>query len=218
MPLIGWHMAANAALAIVMLVEAGFDLDAHRRTRSSATAASTPTSRAAPSASRATAARASTSTTATAPTRSSTTLAAIRRFTTGRVIMVFGADGDRDTTKRAEMGAIAAAGADVVVVTDYHPRFEDPAAIRATLLEGARAAVPDREIHEIADPRAAVPSRRVALAGEGDSILYAGPGHEDYREIAGRAASRTPRRDDARARAARGGLGRMIALTLAEIA
>ncbi|HZW41522.1 MAG TPA: cyanophycin synthetase, partial [Agromyces sp.] len=112
------------------------------------------------------------------------TLGAIRRFTTGRLIMVFGADGDRDTTKRAEMGAIAARGADVVVVTDFHPRFEDPAAIRAALIAGAREAVPDREIHEVPDPRAAFRAA-LALAGEGDAILYAGPGHEDYHEVKG---------------------------------
>jgi UDP-N-acetylmuramoyl-L-alanyl-D-glutamate--2,6-diaminopimelate ligase len=98
--------------------------------------------------------------------------------------MLFGADGDRDTTKRAEMGAIAARGADVVVVTDFHPRFEDPAAIRAALIEGAREAVPDREIHEIADPREAFRAA-LALADEDDAILYAGPGHEDYHEVKG---------------------------------
>ena len=130
--------------------------------------------------------------------------------------MLFGADGDRDTTKRAEMGAIAARGADVVVITDFHPRCEDPAAIRAALIEGARAAVPDREIHEIADPRAAFRAA-LALAGEGDAILYAGPGHEDYHEVKGVKIpySATRRRE---AGTARGGLGRMIALTLAEIA
>jgi len=82
------------------------------------------------------------------------------------------------------MGAIAANGADVVVVTDFHPRFEDPAAIRAALIAGARAAVPDREIHEVPDPRAAFRAA-LELAGEGDAILYAGPGHEDYHEVKG---------------------------------
>jgi UDP-N-acetylmuramoyl-L-alanyl-D-glutamate--2,6-diaminopimelate ligase len=98
--------------------------------------------------------------------------------------MVFGADGDRDTTKRADMGAIAARGADALVITDFHPRSEDPAAIRAALIAGARAAVPDREIHEIGDPRAAF-RRALGLVGEGDAVLYAGPGHEDYHEVAG---------------------------------
>ena len=82
------------------------------------------------------------------------------------------------------MGRIAAELSDVVIVTDFHPRWEDPAAIRAVLLSAATEAVPGREIHEIPDPRAAVRAA-VALADEGDAILYAGPGHEDYQEIAG---------------------------------
>jgi UDP-N-acetylmuramoyl-L-alanyl-D-glutamate--2,6-diaminopimelate ligase len=112
------------------------------------------------------------------------TLAAIRAVTPGRVIMVFGADGDRDTTKRRDMGAIAARGADVVVVTDFHPRSEDPASIRRVLLEAAREAAPEGELHEVADPATAFRAA-LALAGQGDTILYAGPGHEDYHEVAG---------------------------------
>lgn len=111
-------------------------------------------------------------------------LAALRRITTGRLIMVFGADGDRDTTKREEMGRVAATGADVVVITDYHPRTEDPAHIRAALMTGAVAAGSAADIHDIADPRLAV---RFAIKGASpdDTILYAGPGHETYQEIAG---------------------------------
>ncbi|SFR79080.1 UDP-N-acetylmuramoylalanyl-D-glutamate--2,6-diaminopimelate ligase [Agromyces sp. CF514] len=194
-PLLGWYMAANAALAIVMLVEAGYDLD------------------------RIAAALGTEGIDAYIPGRAERisgdqgpivyidyghspdaflqTLDAIRRTTTGRVIMVFGADGDRDTTKRADMGAIAARGADAVVITDFHPRWEDPAAIRAALIEGARAAVPDRELHEIADPRAAFRAA-LALAGDGDAILYAGPGHEDYHEVKGVKIPYSAR-DDARA-------------------
>src|SRR5690606_17291189 len=67
-------------------------------------------------------------------------LDALAEVAEGRIIFLFGADGDRDTTKRAEMGRIAAAGSDVVIICDYHPRSEDPAQIRAQLLEGARAA------------------------------------------------------------------------------
>jgi UDP-N-acetylmuramoyl-L-alanyl-D-glutamate--2,6-diaminopimelate ligase len=112
------------------------------------------------------------------------TLEALRTVATGRIIMVFGADGDRDTTKRADMGAIAARGADAVVITDFHPRFEDPAEIRQALIEGAKAAVPDRELYEVPDPRAGFRAA-LALAGEGDVVLYAGPGHEDYQDVAG---------------------------------
>jgi UDP-N-acetylmuramoyl-L-alanyl-D-glutamate--2,6-diaminopimelate ligase len=102
----------------------------------------------------------------------------------GRIIFLFGADGDRDTSKRAQMGRIAAAGSQVVIICDYHPRTEDPAAIRAQLVAGARSAGGRAEILEIPDPREAVRTA-IALAGDGDVIVYAGPGHEEYQEVAG---------------------------------
>jgi UDP-N-acetylmuramoyl-L-alanyl-D-glutamate--2,6-diaminopimelate ligase len=111
-------------------------------------------------------------------------LEALRRVTPGKIIMVFGADGDRDSLKRPELGAIAARLADVVIVTDYHPRSEDPKLIREALLAGARSARPDGEILEVPDPASAV-REAVARAGSGDVVFYAGPGHEDYREVAG---------------------------------
>ena len=67
-------------------------------------------------------------------------IAALRPHTKGRLIIVFGAGGDRDTGKRAEMGAVAAQLADIVIVTDDNPRSEDPAAIRRAILEGAPGA------------------------------------------------------------------------------
>ena len=82
-------------------------------------------------------------------------------------------------------------------ITDYHPRYEDPASIRASLIAGARAAVPDREIHEVPDPATAIRAA-VSLVGEGDTILVAGPGHEDYHEVAGVKIPFSAR-DDARA-------------------
>jgi UDP-N-acetylmuramoyl-L-alanyl-D-glutamate--2,6-diaminopimelate ligase len=82
------------------------------------------------------------------------------------------------------MGAIAARGADAVVITDFHPRFEDPATIRATLLAAAREAVPAGELYEVPDPATAF-RRALSLAAEGDVVLYAGPGHENYQEVAG---------------------------------
>ncbi|ANJ27265.1 Mur ligase family protein [Agromyces aureus] len=194
-PLLGWYMAANAALAIVMLVEAGYDLE-----RIGASLGADGIDAYIPGrAERISGERGPTVYIdyGHSPDAFLQTLDAIRRTTTGRVIMVFGADGDRDTTKRADMGAIAARGADVVVITDFHPRWEDPAEIRAALIEGARAAVPDRELHEIADPRAAFRAA-LALAGDGDSILYAGPGHEDYHEVKGVKIPYSAR-DDARA-------------------
>ncbi len=182
-PLLGWYMAANAALAIVMLVESGYDLEqiAHVLERDGGVDAYIPGRAERISGDRGPLVYIDYG---HSPDAFLQTLGAIRRFTTGKLIMLFGADGDRDTTKRAEMGAIAARGADVVVITDFHPRWEDPAAIRAALIAGAREAVPEREIHEIPDPRAAFRAA-LELAGEGDAILYAGPGHEDYHEVKG---------------------------------
>ncbi|WP_419818835.1 Mur ligase family protein [Glaciibacter flavus] len=194
-PLLGWYMAANAALAIAMLVESGYDLDAiaHVLERDGGIRAYIP-------------GRAEQIAGESgprvyidyghSPDAFLNTLAAIRKTTSGRIIMVFGADGDRDTTKRHDMGAIAARGADAVVITDFHPRFEDPAAIRAALLAGAREARPEGEFHEIADPRAAFRAA-LALADDGDAVLYAGPGHEDYHEVAGEKLPYSAR-DDAR--------------------
>jgi len=182
-PLIGWYMAANAALAIVMLVESGFDLEAieHTLERDGGIAAYIPGRAERISGDRGPLVYIDYGHT---PDAFLQTLDAIRKTTDGKLIMVFGADGDRDMTKRADMGAIAARGADIVVITDFHPRFEDPAAIRLSLLEAARAAAPGGEFHEVPDPRTAF-RRALALAKEGDVILYAGPGHEDYHEVAG---------------------------------
>lgn len=111
-------------------------------------------------------------------------LDALGEVASGKVIFLFGADGDRDTTKREEMGRIAAAGADTVIVCDYHPRSEPPEAIRAQLLAGARSAHHATVIEE-GDPRTAV-RLAISLAEPGDVILYAGPGHEDHQEVAGK--------------------------------
>ena len=182
-PLMGWYMAANAALAIVMLVESGFDIGAIAQAleRDGGINAYIPGRAELISGDRGPLVYVDYG---HSPDAFLNTLAAIRKFTPGRLIMVFGADGDRDPTKRADMGAIAARGSDVVVVTDFHPRFEDPASIRATLLAAARAAVPDGEFYEVADPQTAFRTA-LSLAGEGDTILYAGPGHENYHEVAG---------------------------------
>ncbi|PCG14952.1 MULTISPECIES: UDP-N-acetylmuramoyl-L-alanyl-D-glutamate--2,6-diaminopimelate ligase [Sphingomonas] len=97
--------------------------------------------------------------------------AALRPHVAGRLILVFGAGGDRDTGKRALMGAAAAAHADVVIVTDDNPRSEDPAAIRAMVLEGVPHA------REIGDRRSAI-AAAVGEAQAGDIVLIAGKGHE----------------------------------------
>jgi UDP-N-acetylmuramoyl-L-alanyl-D-glutamate--2,6-diaminopimelate ligase len=89
----------------------------------------------------------------------------------GKLIIVFGAGGDRDRGKRAEMGAVAARLADRVIVTDDNPRSEDPAAIRRDVSAGAPGA------QEVAGRREAI-RLAIAEAGPGDIVLLAGKGHE----------------------------------------
>lgn len=103
-------------------------------------------------------------------------LDAVRAQVDGRVIVVLGCGGDRDPGKRPMMGAEAAARADLLVVTDDNPRTEDPAAIRAAMLDGARAAARG-EVVEIGD-RAKAIAAAVAAARPGDAVVVAGKGHE----------------------------------------
>ncbi|OAV60836.1 UDP-N-acetylmuramoyl-L-alanyl-D-glutamate--2,6-diaminopimelate ligase [Enteractinococcus helveticum] len=107
---------------------------------------------------------------------------------TARTILVFGATGDRDTAKRPLMGQIAAEHADVVIVTDDDPHYEDPAEIRKPVVEAARARANHLahapEVVEIA-PRAAALSHAVQLATAQDIILAAGRGHETHQDLAG---------------------------------
>ncbi|MBE7323230.1 UDP-N-acetylmuramoyl-L-alanyl-D-glutamate--2,6-diaminopimelate ligase [Nocardioides sp. Y6] len=110
------------------------------------------------------------------------TLRTLRPLTSGRLLVVLGAGGDRDRGKRPVMGEIAARLADVVVVTDDNPRSEDPAAIRAEVLSGTTDAA--AEVMEIGDRRAAI-AAALRLAGPGDVVLVAGKGHETGQEVAG---------------------------------
>ncbi|PYE90166.1 UDP-N-acetylmuramoyl-L-alanyl-D-glutamate--2,6-diaminopimelate ligase [Phyllobacterium leguminum] len=105
-------------------------------------------------------------------------LASVRPFTTGRVIVVFGCGGDRDTGKRPMMGEIATRLADVVIVTDDNPRSEVPAAIRAEILAAAPRAI------EIGDRREAIRTA-VNMAKSGDTLIIAGKGHEEGQTIGG---------------------------------
>ena len=107
-----------------------------------------------------------------------TALKALRPHVLGRIIVVFGAGGDRDTTKRPLMGAAARANADVLFVTDDNPRSEEPAAIRAAIL----AACPDA--NEVGD-RAEAILLGVDALGPGDALLIAGKGHETGQTIKG---------------------------------
>ena len=112
------------------------------------------------------------------PDAISTALTALRPHVMGRIIVVFGAGGDRDRGKRPLMGQAAAAHADVLYVTDDNPRSEDPASIRAAIL----AACP--EANEVGD-RAEAILRAVDALLPGDALLIAGKGHESGQTIKG---------------------------------
>ncbi|NAZ35946.1 UDP-N-acetylmuramoyl-L-alanyl-D-glutamate--2,6-diaminopimelate ligase [Rubellimicrobium sp. CFH 75288] len=111
-----------------------------------------------------------------------TALRALRPHVMGRIVAILGAGGDRDRTKRPLMGAAAARGADAVIVTDDNPRSEDPAAIRAAILEGVRAA--GGEAQEVGD-RAEAILRGVDALGPGDALLICGKGHETGQVVGG---------------------------------
>jgi len=98
-------------------------------------------------------------------------LEALRPYAAGRLVVVFGAGGDRDRGKRALMGAVAAAKADRAVVTDDNPRSENAASIRAAIMAAAPGAI------EIGDRREAIRSA-IADLRRGDVLLIAGKGHE----------------------------------------
>jgi UDP-N-acetylmuramoyl-L-alanyl-D-glutamate--2,6-diaminopimelate ligase len=176
-------MAANAGLAIVMLLEGGFEWDrlVSVLERDGQIIAYLPGRTQFVSGDKGPAVYVDFG---HSPDAFEKTLAAVRRVTPGKVLMLFGADGDRDATKRYDMARTAVEGSDILVVTDHHPRFEDAASIRATLVAGARKARPDAEIHEFTPPEKAI-VEAVRLVGDGDAILWAGPGHQDYRDIRG---------------------------------
>ncbi|TXC70011.1 UDP-N-acetylmuramoyl-L-alanyl-D-glutamate--2,6-diaminopimelate ligase [Sphingomonas ginsenosidivorax] len=98
-------------------------------------------------------------------------IAALKPHAGGKLVVVFGAGGDRDTGKRETMGRVAIAEADRVIVTDDNPRTEDAAAIRRDVLKGAVGA------EEIGDRRAAI-AAAIRDAGPEDIVLVAGKGHE----------------------------------------
>ncbi len=104
-------------------------------------------------------------------------LASLRPFTPGKLVCVFGCGGDRDPGKRPIMGEIASRLAEVVIVTDDNPRSEDPAMIRAAIMEAAGDAM------EIGDRRKAIETA-VRMLGRGDCLVVAGKGHETGQTVA----------------------------------
>jgi len=167
LPLIGAYQAANALVAAGLAIATGTDADAvlghlarvqpvrGRLERATITRAGAPVY----------------IDYAHTPDAIEAAIDALRPHAKGRLILVFGAGGDRDAGKRPEMGAVAARLADVAIVTDDNPRTEDPHVIRAAIL----AAAPDAT--EIAGRREAI-AAAIAQAGADDIVLVAGKGHE----------------------------------------
>ncbi len=108
------------------------------------------------------------------------TLSTVREFCTGRIITVFGCGGNRDHEKRPKMGKIASELSDIVFVTDDNPRMEDPDTITEEIVKGITL----NNWKKIAGRKEAI-SEALSAAKEGDVVLIAGKGHENYQEIKG---------------------------------
>jgi UDP-N-acetylmuramoyl-L-alanyl-D-glutamate--2,6-diaminopimelate ligase len=105
-------------------------------------------------------------------------ISTLRQQTNGRIIAILGAGGNRDSQKRSLMGK-AVSAADLVIITDDNPRFEDPAEIRKAII----SSIGDKsKVTEIADRKAAI-FHAVDISNESDTIVILGKGHEDYQEI-----------------------------------
>ena len=112
-------------------------------------------------------------------------LTSLKARTKGKVIVVFGATGDRDKAKRSLMGEAAARCADKIFVTDDETYTEDPAKIRSMVLQGIKKAGGDKKTKEIADREQAI-AAALKTAKKGDSVLITGIGHQDSRNIGGK--------------------------------
>lgn len=180
---VGHYMVRNAALALVMLVQAGYAVEAleeavglHRGgidlvvpgrvekvSGDSEVAVFVDAGR--------------------SPDAYQNTLEALASHGTGKMIVVCGTSGNRDRTKRFAMGEIAATFSDYVIVADDDPRKEDPAQIRADILAGVKSAH-HAEYEDIASQEEAI-ARAVAIAEAGDTVVWIGPGSQSYRDVGG---------------------------------
>jgi UDP-N-acetylmuramoyl-L-alanyl-D-glutamate--2,6-diaminopimelate ligase len=111
-------------------------------------------------------------------------LKAAKEVTKNRVILVFGATGDRDKSKRPIMGEIAARLADRILLTDEESYNEDPQAIRDQVREGIETAGATAKLTELADRRDAI-EKALSIAKTGDTVLITGMGHEQFRIVNG---------------------------------
>lgn len=112
-------------------------------------------------------------------------LQTVKEATKNRIILVFGACGDRDKSKRPIMGEIAAKLADRIIVTDEENYNEEPSGIRALILEGINRAGGESRAEEIADREEAI-KKALDIARKNDTVLITGMGHEQYRIIDGK--------------------------------
>ncbi len=114
------------------------------------------------------------------------TLKSVRELTRGKVVLVFGTDGDRDATKREPLAMVAADLADILWVTDENPRSEDASSIRRQLLSGIRSIRPDLEnVTEVSTCRRDAVREAILAAQAGDIVVISGKGAEWYQEVKG---------------------------------
>jgi UDP-N-acetylmuramoyl-L-alanyl-D-glutamate--2,6-diaminopimelate ligase len=106
-------------------------------------------------------------------------LQSVRELGPSRIITVFGCGGDRDKSKRPKMARAASANSEITIVTSDNPRTEDPGAIIADVVKGL---VPGADCKTVPDRREAI-ELAVRLARDGDVVVIAGKGHEDYQII-----------------------------------
>jgi UDP-N-acetylmuramoyl-L-alanyl-D-glutamate--2,6-diaminopimelate ligase len=111
-------------------------------------------------------------------------LTGLKNEFSGRIITVLGAGGDRDSSKRANMGRVGASLSDILIITDDNPRTEDPAAIRKQILGGVEELL-SRQVVEMGERRDAI-AAALELAGGNDVVAILGKGHERGQEVMGR--------------------------------
>lgn len=180
-PIIGDYMASNAAVAILMAIQAGYSWQ--ELAAALAEGINAPI-----------AGRGDNVAPAGAPSvyvdfghtpdSIEMTIKAVRKVTSGKLVVVVGLDGDRDKIKRPMIGAICARLSDAMIVTDHNPRFEDPGIIRKMIFDGAIAERPDHDIRNLEGPERAI-RIAVSMVSSGDTIIWFGPGHQEHRDIMG---------------------------------
>lgn len=112
-------------------------------------------------------------------------LVSLQTMTSGKVLVVFGATGDRDKSKRPLMGKVAATGADFVFLTDDETYTEDPANIRKAVMKGIKKAGGAKKTQEVPDRKEAI-AKALKKAKKGDIVLCTGIGHQDSRNMGGK--------------------------------